>query len=525
MSPKSSRTLRTSLPWLKDWSVHIEQVGVRRVEGVNRSGKITDGTVIALSGRHSEVGPLEEGLGEVPHRSGESMSNVAAALDSLGVAGTWSLGAYLERVRRSSSVGGGLGFALEIAGLDLALKQFGQGLEFPVVDSARAVRFVVSILACASPESVLSEYLSADASLEFRVVPSGSWTEASWSSLLGFSQLRILSLSGFERSAGFESQAFAGMTEFLRQRPDVIVENPTDEALDALGRYRPVVCWNLELGSVGEIDRRARSGDYVCVRPSDLRNLDILIETVESCEEAGLGIYGGDEGEVGPWCEQHQALASALYPGGPNDLAPLQYYSLPHPTGHHNPLAPPYETKPGLRFRALADVDPWYRGTEVGAKLKARREDLGLEVAEVASAIGWEPRAYDDIEGGGDYFVCCVSVGTAKAVCEVLNLDLLALCGLSCSGCSGEELCDEWRGLPRNELVSLRRQELGLTSGDVRRLAGWEEGEERVVDGAETDANFLDQALSLHIVVELAEALQLSPDILLGVGCQNCGPR
>lgn len=513
-------TLSKALTWMLPYAVRIASADVELREGLDRSGGPVSALVIKLTAPPHLLDYKHEGFGEVLPRGDLSRAEASRLLDSLALVRKWRLGEYLERVWGIASASPALAFALEIAGFDLALKHLGQGFCFPIVESDHPLRFVVSICGHAAPHEAMAEYLAADPSLEFRLVPSASWSKEVWTALEGVPQLRMLSLTGFGAQAGFHPEVIAGLAGLLGQRTDILLENACAEAREALGVRIHDLCWDDDFKSVEHIKRLARPGDYVCIKPCSLGNLHRLAEVVEFCEQASIKMYGGDQGEIGPMREQHQAIASGLYPEGPNDLAPYEYYSRPRPTGAHNPLQPRYDDKGGLRFRTLDYVDPWYCGTCIGPKIKARREELGLDMIDVAEQIGRSLSEYRDIEGGGDYFICCMSLKEAKTISRFLGLDFLTLCGLERSDSTGDESIDRWRALPRHELVRLRRDELGLSVGEVSKRAGWEdpgEWERRLIEGAESDVEYLDNEVCTGNVVELALAIELPPDLLLRV--------
>ena len=54
--------------------------------------------------------------------------------------------------------------------------------------------------------------------------------------------------------------------------------------------------------------------------------LRALLDCVERAQAAGMVLYGGGQFELGVGRDQIQALASLLYPDGPNDVAPRDYH-------------------------------------------------------------------------------------------------------------------------------------------------------------------------------------------------------
>ena len=62
-----------------------------------------------------------------------------------------------------------------------------------------------------------------------------------------------------------------------------------------------------------------------------------------------MELYGGGQFELGVGRDQIQALASLLYPAGPNDVAPRDYHGAAHAGVPRSPLDP-LEQAPGFGF-------------------------------------------------------------------------------------------------------------------------------------------------------------------------------
>ena len=514
-------TLAKALTWLLPYGLHIESFSVEAPQGLDRRGRQVSSLVIRLTSPPGYLGRRDEGFGELRPGCKLSQAEAVRVLHSLGLARDWKLGEYLEVTRGLAGARPELAFALELAGFNLALRHLGQGFCDPVVSNDEPLRFVVSIHDDPAPHEAMAEYLAADPSLEFRLVASLDWGQEVWTALTETPQLRVLSLGEIDPEVVSDPEAVAGLTGLSRPAGGRTTGERQGGGSTGLGLRNHDLCWDDDFESVEHIKTLARPGDYVCIKPSLLGSLQRLAEVVAFCEQAGMKMYGGDQGEIGPTREQHQAIASGLYPNGPNNLAPYEYYSQPRPQGSRNPIEPRYHRKGGLRFRTFDYVDPWYRDTDPGAMIEVRREEFGLEMVDVANQIGWDVRAYQDLEGNGDdYLICCGSLREAKTVASFLDLDFLTLCGLSRSNHDDDEELARWRSLPRHELVKTRRVELGLSVDDVSKRAGWgDAGEwgERLLQGAESDPDYLDNEVSTADVVDLALALEIPPELLLGL--------
>jgi O-succinylbenzoate synthase len=81
---------------------------------------------------------------------------------------------------------------------------------------------------------------------------------------------------------------------------------------------------------------------HVNVKPSRFGSVERLLECVDACRAEGIEMYGGGQFELGPGRYQLQALASLLYAGAPNDVAPGVYNEPEVRAGlPHSPLPVP----------------------------------------------------------------------------------------------------------------------------------------------------------------------------------------
>ena len=77
--------------------------------------------------------------------------------------------------------------------------------------------------------------------------------------------------------------------------------------------------------------------------------MSALLDCVERAQAAGMELYGGGKFELGVGRDQIQALASLLYPAGPNDVAPRDYHGDAHAGVPPSPLEPLAQA-PGFGF-------------------------------------------------------------------------------------------------------------------------------------------------------------------------------
>jgi hypothetical protein len=88
---------------------------------------------------------------------------------------------------------------------------------------------------------------------------------------------------------------------------------------------------------------------FLNIKPSRFGSLRALFDCVARAQAAGITLYGGGQFELGDGRDQIQALASLLYAGGPNDVAPRDFHGDPRPGVPRSPLVP-LEQRSGFGF-------------------------------------------------------------------------------------------------------------------------------------------------------------------------------
>jgi transcriptional regulator with XRE-family HTH domain len=116
--------------------------------------------------------------------------------------------------------------------------------------------------------------------------------------------------------------------------------------------------------------------------------------------------------------------------------------------------------------------------------VRNRRIELGLEESEVASAAGFSPEEYGDIELHQSELTSTIALFRVKRLCEVLGLTITSLFELPTSAASGDEV-----RLGRKSLADLRRER----GWPVQQLADELGMEEWVVEKIEADESAVDQ--------------------------------
>ena len=311
-------------------------------------------TVVLRGGGH-------EGRGEDVTYAAEDHEPYPLALP---LAGDWTLEGFSQRV-------GGLDlfpdrppqleffrnyrrWAFESAALDLALRQQGQSLGAALGRDYRPLRFAVSTRLDITP------WLAVDPALEFKLDPTPEWDAPTMERIAATGRVRVLDFKAFYEGSPVDNppdpvQYRAAAAAF----PDAVLEDPalTGPARDALngeeGRFSfdaPVHSWaDVEAVSGRAFGGRPPSLRHLNIKPSRFGSLSALLECVERAQAAGMELYGGGQFELGVGRDQIQALASLLYPAGPNDVAPRDFHGEAHAGVPRSPLEPLAQA-PGFGF-------------------------------------------------------------------------------------------------------------------------------------------------------------------------------
>jgi DNA-binding XRE family transcriptional regulator len=106
-----------------------------------------------------------------------------------------------------------------------------------------------------------------------------------------------------------------------------------------------------------------------------------------------------------------------------------------------------------------------------------------------------------------------------RSICAALGLDILTLFGIECHFCAGNCPDADLFRLGRNELISRRREAVGLTREQLGDRIGFET---TAIEEMERDPAFLEQ-WSVELILELAKELRIPEHALLRAPCSKCG--
>jgi hypothetical protein len=308
-------------------------------------------TEIVLSG-----GGLE-GRGEDVTYAAEDHDDYPLAL---ALAGEWTLDGFSQhlggldlfpgRPPQQESFRDYRRWSFESAALDLALRQqkvsLGEALGRPYAP----VRFVLSTRLDVKP------WLAVDPTLEFKLDPTPEWDESLMQEIAATGRVRALDFKAFYEGSPVDNPPDPVQYRLVSETfPGTVLEDPALEgpAREVLrgeeGRFSfdaPIHSWEdvqavtARVAAVCGPDCEPFELGQLNIKPSRFGSLRALFDCVERAEAAGMVLYGGGQFELGVGRDQIQALASLLYAGGPNDVAPREYHGAAHPDVPGSPLVP-----------------------------------------------------------------------------------------------------------------------------------------------------------------------------------------
>jgi L-alanine-DL-glutamate epimerase-like enolase superfamily enzyme len=323
-------------------------------------------TVVRLEGGGTD------GVGEDATPFESAQVAFQAAPCALAVAGDWTLAsfsAYLDtldlhphpvalphpQLRHFRQ------WAFESAALDLALRQAGRSLASILGRPARPVTFVNSLRA---PERELlasiSLRLELHPELRFKLDPMSTWDHQLIAELASTGAVDTLDLKGlYPPQAPIAQPADPDLYRRVAEGfPACWIEDPalTPATEDVLRPHRNRITWDFPIHTVSDIEALPFTPTAINVKPGRIGRLQALLDLYDHCAAAGIGLYGGGMGELGPGREQLQYLASLFHPDAPNDIAPPSYNLLE--LSADTPASPLEITPAATGFRLVGVPQP-----------------------------------------------------------------------------------------------------------------------------------------------------------------------
>lgn len=243
-------------------------------------------------------------------------------------------------------------WAVESAGLDLALKQHKMTLAQALGREYQPVRFVVSPSIGENTLKELQQLTNNVPGIEFKLDAKAEWDEGVVADLAALNRVRIVDFKshydGFGRDPDFE--LYKMVAEGF---DDVLLEDPklTADTCPAFDGHEHRIAWDKPITGVESIEELPFRPSYLNIKLSRFGTVEALLDTIEYCQNYGIHMYGGGQFELGVGRQHIQAMASLFYPGAPNDVAPRVYNSSNIP---ENPPQSPLHLKDpdsGLEWR------------------------------------------------------------------------------------------------------------------------------------------------------------------------------
>lgn len=237
-------------------------------------------------------------------------------------------------------------WAFESAALDLALRQADTDLATALDRTYDPVSFVASTRLGDPPSTDRVErLLEIDPNLSFKLDPTPDWTADLATEIADTATVRILDLKGQYEGTDVDVPADPDLYRLVVETfPDAVIEDPalTDETRPVLADHEDRVSWDHPITGIQSIEDLPFEPQWLNVKPSRFGSLESLLDSIEYCLRRDVQLYGGGQFELGVGRGQIQALASLLYPDGPNDVAPGGYNDPELDDGlPGSPLEPP----------------------------------------------------------------------------------------------------------------------------------------------------------------------------------------
>ncbi|MFB6130081.1 MAG: hypothetical protein ABEJ28_04570 [Salinigranum sp.] len=243
-------------------------------------------------------------------------------------------------------------WAVESAGLDLALRQAETNLGEALGREYRPVRFVTSARLGGEDEEPSADrvetLLARVPDLEFKLDPTSAWSADLIETLAATDAVRILDLKGHYEGTSVDQDPDVDLYErILTGFPEAVIEDPavTEATRPLLVEAVDRLSWDAPIAGVDDLDSLPFEPRWLNVKPSRFGTVRSLFETLEEADRRGISLYGGGQFELGVGRRHVQLLASLFYPDGPNDVAP----------GEYNDPEPP-ENPPSSPLPAPTDV-------------------------------------------------------------------------------------------------------------------------------------------------------------------------
>lgn len=243
-------------------------------------------------------------------------------------------------------------WAVESAGLDLALTQHETTLAGVFGRTYQPVRFVISPSIEEHTLDELRQLIDYVPEAEFKLDAKAEWDRDVVADLAALNRVRVVDFKshydGFGRDPDYKLYRMVadGFEETLLEDPKL-----TAETRPAFDGHEHRIAWDEPITGVESVEALPFRPSHLNVKPSRFGQVEVLLDTIDYCQNHGIRMYGGGQFELGVGRQHIQALASLFYPDAPNDVAPVTYNTADRPD--NPPQSPLHLDRPvdGLEWR------------------------------------------------------------------------------------------------------------------------------------------------------------------------------
>jgi hypothetical protein len=196
--------------------------------------------------------------------------------------------------------------AVEMAAIELALRQRATTLGALAGVAPRALRTVVSFARTADPAAEAARH----AGTELKVDADAAWPASTWNALALAGRVAVIDWKG-----GGNADAYA---HALRALPDALHEDPASPYPDDVARRLSLDAAITTPRALADV-----APAWCNLKPARMGGVLDAIAAAADCARRGIGIYFGGMFEVGVGRRHLRDLAALLSPDGPNDLTPI----------------------------------------------------------------------------------------------------------------------------------------------------------------------------------------------------------
>jgi hypothetical protein len=298
---------------VRELPLRVDEYALEPLEREVARGFTLKRTVVVLRGDG------HEGRGEEVDYDPHSQQRFQQRQSELPLVGTHTLDSYSVLQSGQTDY---RRWALESAALDLALRQAGLSLAEAVGREAKPLTYVVSMRG-ANVDAWLGLYPE----LRFKLDPDSEWGSELIERLAATGRVDTLDFKSVYR-ADFGSPPDADLYRAIAAAfPEAWLEDPalTPETSEALAGARDRITWDAGIHEWSDVEALPFAPRRLNCKPSRFGSVRRLFDFYDRCAEAGIGLYGGGQFELGPGRTQIQLLASLFHPDAPNDVAPASF--------------------------------------------------------------------------------------------------------------------------------------------------------------------------------------------------------